>query len=240
MPDPITILLDAANGSPIFSYRWRDRGVAPVGYLQGMALSFARVYCRWVTNEPVALAIAKPAVPGSDQHDALVWLADELNGAGLSAQTALIQLFTVMIGLGMRESSGRYCEGRDMTVNDPTSTSAEAGLFQSSWDLSLASPMLHDMLSAYAGRSCFLDQYKIGVVPRADELECVGEGDGAAYQQLAKACPAFATEFAALGLRLQRTHWGPIVRREVELRPEAGDMLLHVQAAVVAYGITDI
>jgi len=39
------------------------------------------------------------------------------------------------MGLGMRESSGRYCEGRDRNANNVTSDTAEAGLFQMSWDI---------------------------------------------------------------------------------------------------------
>ena len=48
----------------------------------------------------------------------------------------LRHLFMLMMGLGRRESSGRYCEGYDREPNrDPlTSESAEAGLFQMSWN----------------------------------------------------------------------------------------------------------
>jgi hypothetical protein len=36
----------------------------------------------------------------------------------------------------------------------------------------------------------------------------------------------------ALGLRSLRQHWGPINRKEAELRPEADDMLWQVQELV--------
>jgi hypothetical protein len=57
-------------------------------------------------------------------------------------------------------------------------------------------------------------------------------GDGAEFQRLSKACPAFAAEFTAVGLRNIRKHWGPINRREVEVRSECEAMLRRVQTAV--------
>jgi hypothetical protein len=38
-------------------------------------------------------------------------------------------LFALMLGHGMRESSGRYCEGRDRSAENVASDTAEAGLF---------------------------------------------------------------------------------------------------------------
>jgi hypothetical protein len=54
-------------------------------------------------------------------------------------------------------------------------------------------------------------------------------GPGLAYQNLAKAKPAFAVECAALGLRLIRKHWGPINRKEAEYLPDVEALLLSVQ-----------
>jgi hypothetical protein len=56
--------------------------------------------------------------------------------------------------------------------------------------------------------------------------------DGAAFQALCKSCPAFAVEAAAVGLRTIRRHWGPINRREAEIRPEAETLLLQVQKVI--------
>ena len=39
-------------------------------------------------------------------------------------------LFVLLIGLGMRESSGKYCEGRDKSASNRSAETAEAGLFQ--------------------------------------------------------------------------------------------------------------
>ena len=38
------------------------------------------------------------------------------------------------LGLGMRESSGQYCCGRDTSEDNTTADTAEAGLFQMSWN----------------------------------------------------------------------------------------------------------
>ena len=44
--------------------------------------------------------------------------------------------YALMIGLGMRESSGAFCTGRDTSQNFNQADSAEAGLFQTSFGVS--------------------------------------------------------------------------------------------------------
>jgi N-acetylmuramoyl-L-alanine amidase len=56
-----------------------------------------------------------------------------------------------------------------------------------------------------------------------------GSGDGARYQEMAKELPLFAVETTAIALRRLRQHWGPINRKEVELRREADNLFLSVQ-----------
>jgi hypothetical protein len=80
----------------------------------------------------------------------------------------------------------------------------------------------------------FVEIFKQGVRCSASDLENFGTGAGKEFQRLSKACPAFAAEFAAVGLRHVRTHWGPINRREVELRTECDAMLRAVQTVVDA------
>ena len=70
------------------------------------------------------------------------------------------------------------------------------------------------------------------VEPTPDNLDLYGSGDGARYQWLAKHCPAFACLVTGIGMRLGRKHWGPIERREVEIRPEVDDLLADVQNLV--------
>jgi hypothetical protein len=81
----------------------------------------------------------------------------------------------------------------------------------------------------------FLDVFQEGVRPcGASDLQNFGSGDGAEFQRLSKACPAFAAEFAAVGLRNVRRHWGPINTKTAEIRPECDSMLQQVEEAVDA------
>lgn len=57
---------------------------------------------------------------------------------------------------------------------------------------------------------------------------------------MTKECPAFAVEFAALGLRHLRRHWGPVTRCEVEFRPECNTMLLKVLQVIDASGLCPV
>jgi hypothetical protein len=76
--------------------------------------------------------------------------------------------------------------------------------------------------------------FKEGVECRASDLENFGTGDGREFQRLSKECPAFAAEFAAVGLRHFRKHWGPINRKEAQLVPECDAMFKRVQEMVDA------
>lgn len=226
-------ILQIASTSAIASYPWRNRGVAPRGYIKGMAMAFARVYCRLKQGDPAALEMSK-ANTGNRRKDALAWYAQQFRQAGMDNESAgpstLRHLFVLLIGLGMRESSGKYCEGRDRAAGNTSADSAEAGMFQASFDATSANPLLGQLFEQYLSTpSGFVEIFKEGVRCRASDLQNFGSGKGREFQRLSKECPAFAAEFAALGLRLFRTHWGPINRREAEIRPECNVMLLEVQ-----------
>jgi hypothetical protein len=79
---------------------------------------------------------------------------------------------------------------------------------------------------------CHLNIFSKGVECSSGNWKCYGSGDGYEFQEMAKKCPQFAVEIAAVGLRNLRKHWGPINRHEVELRPEADEMFLKVQEYV--------
>src|SRR5262249_23223753 len=138
-----------------------------------------------------------------------------------------------LIGLGMRESSGKHCEGRDRSASNTTAETAEAGLFQTSFNARTASPLLPTLFATYsANPSGFVGIFKEDVHCPASSLENFGSGPGRDFQQLSKECPAFAAEFAAVGLRHFRKHWGPINRKEAEIREQCDDMLNQVQVLV--------
>jgi hypothetical protein len=144
-------------------------------------------------------------------------------------------LFTLLIGLGMRESSGDYSCGRDQSAGSSSqeSDTCEAALFQMSWNMESASGEMETLFDRYwSDPNGFLHVFAEGIWPTASNLETVGEGEGAAYQWLAKFCPAFAVFSTAVGLRNRKDHWGPIIRKEVTLRSDVVDLLSDVESIV--------
>ena len=237
---PIGEIVQIAAASPIMQFKWAGRGVAPHGYIKGMAIVYARVYCKFKAGAAEALAMAR-ADSGDGAHDALAWCGQKFAAAGMSNSAdgadTLRHLFVLLIGLGMRESSGRFCEGLDRSakpLND-TAEKAEAGPFQTSFDARTASPLMPALIAQYAANpSGFVDIFKEGVTVKPKDLENFGTGAGRDFQELSKSCPAFAAEFAAVGLRFTRKHWGPINNKAAELRPECDAMLRAIQNAVDA------
>jgi hypothetical protein len=154
----------------------------------------------------------------------------------VSGIDTLRHLFILLIGLGIRISSGRYCEGRDMSASNISADSAEAGLFQTAFDSRAGSPLMLQLIAEYQASSSsgFADVFGEGVTCRDSDFTNFGSGMGATFQELSKRNPAFSVEWAAIGLRTIRTHWGPINRREVELRLECDDMLRQVEELVNA------
>lgn len=233
---PVQQITALAGASDLSRFSWKDRGVAPAGYIKGMTLVYGRVYCKWKAGDPTAVDIAR-ADTGDSARDALTWYRDVFTAARMDNSAAgpdtLRHLFVLLIGLGMRESSGKHCVGRDRTADNTTAETAEAGLFQTSFNARSASPLMPALFAQYsASPSGFLDVFREGVRCSAGDLQNFGSGDGKEFQRLSKECPAFAAEFAAVGLRCIRKHWGPITRRQAEIRPECDRLLSQVQAAV--------
>ncbi|WP_425253738.1 hypothetical protein ACPJXG_06520 [Janthinobacterium sp. NFX145] len=229
-------ILEIAARTELARYRWLDRGVAPAGYIKGMAMAFAKAYLNWSKGDTIAVTMAA-AAHGNDDNDALDWYDEQFAALGMQndkdGADTLRHLYVLLTGLGMRESSGRYCEGRDRSARNMAADTAEAGLFQSRYNLIGHSVLMRQLFASYANSTELLSVFREGVHCKPDELENHGtEKAGLAFQQLSKSCPAFAVELAALGLRLRRRLWGPINRRTVELRAECDSMLLQVQHAV--------
>ena len=235
--DEITAI---AADSAIARHRWEgdERGVAPIGYTKGMALVFARTLCQLEAEDPFALEMAG-ADSGDRNRDALTHYRKQFADAGMdnsvSGPDTLRHLFVLLMGLGMRESSGKYCEGRDRSTDNTDPEKAEAGLFQTSFNARSASPLLPRLFEqALANPDGFLDVFKEGVRCRTSDLENFGTGPGRDFQQLSKESPGFAAQFAAITLRNLRQHYGPITRREAEVLPDCDAMFQQVQDAVEA------
>jgi uncharacterized protein (TIGR02594 family) len=234
----IDAICDLAAKSDVARRSWPGRGVAPIGYIKGMAVTYALCLQKLAARDSAALAMVRVVDDGQDVFDHLM---GKLKIVGIDTDGAppidrLRALFTIMMGLGMRESSGRYCEGRDRSASNTTAETAEAGLFQQSWDSRKASPEIPKLLNFYhsSDDDDFLAIFKEGVKPRDGDFDVYGTGDGATFQGLCRECPAFAVQVAAIGLRTLSTHWGPIIRREVEIAPQAVQMLRDVEKLVGA------
>ncbi|MGZ3788234.1 MAG: hypothetical protein ACXVLQ_06900 [Bacteriovorax sp.] len=232
---------ELVNGSSCAQYSWKNRGRAPTGYVKGVALSFARSFCRLKKSEnnpSKMMTIMSGANSFDTKKDALAHYQSQFVKLPLSLKVAgaepLRALYVLGMGLGMRESSGSYCEGWDLSAGaNRTSSEAEAGLFQTSYDSMIISPELRNLYTEYKSTNnnrCFLNVFKEGV--RCGPSTILGIGDGADYQVFNKTCPAFATEYAMMMLRLQRTHYGPINRKEAEVNPACNQLLLNVQELI--------
>lgn len=230
-------ITDLAANSAAARYRWPGRGVAPRGYLKGMALTYARAYCKLKGGDAAAAEMAK-AVTSDASRDALAHYAEEFRRAGMSNDVAgadtLRHLFVLLVALGMRESSGQHCAGRDPGASNTSADTAEAGLFQTSFNARAGSrTLMEDLFRQYQSNpSGYVEVFKEGVSCTAASLKNWGTGDGKEYQRLAKAAPAFAAEFTAVGLRNIRRHWGPINTRTAEINADVDALLLQVQNLV--------
>jgi hypothetical protein len=228
--------------SPLRSFAWPGRGVAPIGYLKGMALTFARLYCKLKAGDPVAARIAK-ASSGDASVDALAVYAQDFARLGMQNSVdgpdTLRHVFVLLTGLGMRESSGRYCEGRDLAAKNIDPSVAEAGLFQMSHSIGVGSsnaafaPLrgLYERLKVipYSG---YREVFQEGVSCKPGSLAGFGTTAGGRFRELCVMQPALSAELAALGLRMRRKHWGPIEQHTVTLDAACDALFSEVQAAV--------
>ena len=234
--EPYAEILQIAADSDIARYDWKNRGRAPRGYIKGMALVFARAYCKLKAGDAIALEMAR-ADSGDGNRDGLAHYRDQFVALGMdnsaSSPETLRHLFVLLMGLGMRESSGNYCEGRDLSASNTTAETAEAGLFQTSFNACSAHPLMGKLFEQYqTNPSGFVEVFAEGASCSASDAENFGSGPGKEFQRLSKECPAFAAELAAVGLRNVRKHWGPINSHKAEIRPASDELFKQVQAAV--------
>lgn len=241
--EAINQILTVANNSSCAAVSWKSRGRAPKGYIKGMALTYARSLCRLDDNRTdrrSPASLMSRAQTGNTTKDALAYYKSTFDARGLSVSRSdpdtLRSLYTLGIGLGMRESSGKYCEGWDIAAGVRPSSEAEAGLFQSSYNSIAASSELKKLYDEYKANKnrCLLSTFKEGV--SCSSRSIMGTGEGATYQRLNKECPAFATEYTMTLLRVLRKHYGPINRKEAEINSSCASMLDQVEAVVAANG----
>jgi uncharacterized protein (TIGR02594 family) len=228
------MIVELVGRSPLANYSWPARGKAPRAYLNGMAMAYAVAVLELEEGFPRAVEMAQ-AERADDQTDALTWYRSEFAAKGMDNSQpgldTLRHLFVMMIGLGMRESSGLYYCGRDTTASNTSSDTCEAGLFQTSWNIRSCSVNIQPLLVEYwDDPNGFLPAFQEGLSPTASGLGSFGTGDGARYQFLAKFAPSFHAFVTGIGMRKLRKHWGPINRKEVTINKDADTLLAAVQA----------
>ena len=229
--DMIARISTAVLASEVSRYSWVGRGVAPIGYTKGMAVTYAYVYAKWRAGDSSARVMAQLPT-GDTERDALAWYGVTNIASGASTLRAL---FTLLLGLGMRESSGKYWEGLDTNAGFKSADETEAGLFQQSWNSRVASPELPKLFAAWLANTSdgLLPIFREGVP--AGSSPNLGGGQGEQFQALCKSKPAFTVEAAAICLRVlggSEGHFGPIRRREVEFLPAAATLFQQVETIV--------
>jgi hypothetical protein len=214
--------------------KWKDRGTAPIGYTKGMALVYAKALCDQKRSDVVLVSKAKT----ESIYDALNWFGVEFSNKKMDnskdGPDSLRHTFVLLIGLGLRESSGKHCEGRDMSATNVSADTTEAGLFQTSYNSRVFSselPKLHAKYKA-SNSGCFYDVFHEGVKCTEANLKNWGEGEGVTFQKMSKGCPAYAAEYAAVMLRVKRSHYGPLNTRSAEIRTECNDLLKKVESMI--------
>ena len=244
-PSPIGSLTDEiislAKNSNCHSYSFKNRGKAPTGYIQGMALSFARSYCRAKKSDSFSNGIVDILTsPNSKKTstDALAYYQNQFDSFSINLSEKgsgpLRAVYTLGIGLGMRESSGKFCEGYDKAAgSNRSSNEAEAGLFQTSYNSINSSKELQNLYLEYQTSNssrCYLEIFKQDV--NCSNQSYLGSGEGLKFQKLTRDCPAFAAEYAMVMLRIARSHYGPINRKEAELVNSCSELITNIQDVI--------
>ncbi len=210
---------------------------------------FARSVCQ--PQRADVRVVSAPADGSAHSDDGLKQYERTFAALGMNNSAAgtdtLRHSYVLLLGLGMMESGGRYCEGRDVSQCFARADDAEAGLFQTSFGARRVSPVLPGLIAQYSHdqRGCLLDQFKGSIsckIRKSHNARCpsatsdvAGTGPGADWQRLTKSCPAFATEYAVVVLRRHggaHGEFNPIRKLQAEVRPECDSMLRNVQTYV--------
>lgn len=209
------------NSPGCTEYYWKNRGKAFKSYMNGMSLMYAKQVCNNGSD-----FIKTKTITGrnsiQEHKDALKYYGIE--GSELNT-------YTFLIGLGMRESTGRYCAGRDRSASFTKSSSAEAGIFQMAYVARVFNEELKPLYLKFKNGElpCELETFKKNVTCKPYDSKTFGTGEGADWQKLMKKCPAASAQWAAILIRSNYRHFGPIKRKEVEFRIQCKEMLKKVE-----------
>jgi hypothetical protein len=242
-PSPASQIAAIAAQSSCSRVNWTHRGLAPLSYVQGVALVCAKAVCQATRPDVLVVSAARgPSGQQSDHTDALAWYQSQFSAHGMSNESSgldtLRHVYTLLISLGMQESSGKYCVGRDRSENFSTADSAEAGLLQTSWGAHSRQSALPGLFIHYRAdpAACWLSAFQSPDIQCSEwDAQTWGTGEGAEWQRWTKECPAFAVEYGAVVMRVDggaKGEFGPLRSHAAEIRRECDSMLSEVQKAV--------
>lgn len=200
-----------------------NQGKPPKSYLKGSALSFAKAVCN--PTDEVTL-ITSQAI-GDASKDALAHYGVK----PATAQERLEVIYSLMLGSAARESSWRWCVGKDPGASNTSSETCEAGLYQTSYNSRSASPALPRLFAKYKSdkSGCFATEYKGATKCTDANLKNWGTGDGVEFQKLSKECQGFATEYHGIMLRTRRSHYGPINQKKSMIKQSCTKMFNQIR-----------
>jgi hypothetical protein len=211
-------ICDLAAKSQVASYVWRNRGAAPIGYTKGVAVSYAAAVRRWQARHPSFLEMAK-ANTHDPAKDALAYYASTFNQKAMPNEVAgldtLRHVYVFVMGLGMWQTSANAMNCKKTLTNT-----------------------LFDEYAA--GAEGYVNVYKEKVSCSSSDWANYGTGKGLAFQNMSKRQPRFAIEMAAIVIRNLRQHYGPINRREVEVRNEADVLFKDVENALAPVALPPV
>jgi hypothetical protein len=227
-------ILDLAAHSSCRSYPWKHgQGVAPIGYTKGVGLSYAKAYCEFKKNASGPIQVIKRDL-GKAKYDALAFYRPYYSIPVSTDRERLESVYALTLGLGMVESSGVTTAGApyDSANPNPDAITAEAGLYQTSYDSIGSDPSLPELMTFYKSHPemCLLTTFMVGVHRKM--TGAIGDGPGADFQQFTKQCPAFATEYAAVMLRVNKHHYGTINTHTAEYEKSCAAMFRQIESTV--------
>lgn len=256
--NPFFAIPSIVDKTQIAKIRWENgnRGQAPYGFYYGVGLVYATLYERLKKGEKIAQELATPIGTDRDK-DALLRFQDTLRNTcsnNLDTDNSRLRgLIVLMFGLGLMESSGRYCCGWDRgkvkgwgnpaKKITPTSVNSEAGLFQTSFDIidsvsNTTKNLLLGILAKYrVSQDGYIQLFSKGVNCIEKDLENFGDGHGRDFQKLSKENPAFALEFTALSLRHVASHWNPVIKigddeKGLQIKHECDELLKNIETYI--------
>jgi len=210
-PRPTAPIEQIAGSSPC-----RSESQAPSAYVAGLALTFARALCEpdRADVKVISAAAGDPARPAG-KADGLTVFDNTFRDLGMKNDAdgvdTLRHTYVLLLALGLVESSGRYCVGRDTTEHFTQADTAEAGLLQTSFGAhqfnSTLGPMFRSYQAQHDPARCMFDVFSHHISCGRHDDENFGDpnSDGFQWQALTKQCPAFSAEYGAVVLR---THGG--------------------------------